>query len=133
MADLVHLKCFHERLNGSIISELAKHTPKGNLFLAKIDWLPMTAVLILVVWVVIFILGKLHKNISNIRGVSKTGSRTAWHAVVFVLCIICMYGSFSTRPLSRNTAAKKYNGSAVQLALTPPESFFTSLPVPSGK
>jgi hypothetical protein len=49
MADLVHLKCFHERLNGSIISELAKHTPKGNLFLGKIDWLPMTAVLVLVV------------------------------------------------------------------------------------
>jgi len=132
MADLVHLKCFHTRLNGAIISDLAKHTARGNLFLQKVDWIVMLATMAFVIWVVVFVMKKMHRYFSKTKHGPAKSRRTAWHVAVYLFFIIAIYGGFRLRPLSASTLTG-YNAEAVQLALTPFESFFGTMPQPSGK
>jgi len=128
MADLVHLKCFHTRLNGAIIPDLAKHTARGNLFLNKVDWLAMLAMMALITWVVVFLMKKSHRWISKLRGNPPKTSRTASHIAVYIICMIALYGGFRFRPLAAESVSRNYNAEAIQLALTPLESCLGTLP-----
>lgn len=128
MADIVHLKCFKARLNGSIIPELAKHTPKGSLFMSKIEWMPMLASMVVIVWLFLFLVNKAYKLIAKMRGTDRPGMRIGWQLVIFLCCGIFIYGGFRARPLSIGSALKSHNSAVVQLALTSFESVIATLP-----
>ncbi len=128
MADIAHLRCFGERLNGAIISDLAKNTNRGNYFIKKMEWFILLASSIVLVLVFILVTSKTHKLIAKARSTSNSSVRIFWNSFLFVFLVILIYGGFRTRPLSIDSVSKNYNKQALQFAITPFDSFFGSLP-----
>ncbi|CAN5426281.1 hypothetical protein BH10BAC3_BH10BAC3_26400 [soil metagenome] len=127
-ADIAYLRNFNQRLNSSIISDLAKNTEKGIVFKTKTEWLAITGTMIAVIVFFILLANKLHGFITNMKGSGNTGKRITWQVITIIVCVLAMYGSFTLKPLSVSTAASRLTAAQLALALNPFEALFNTLP-----
>lgn len=124
-ADLVSLLSGRTRLNAAFISEIFSMVP-GKLHWSKGPWVTMLVITGVMVWLFIIITGRLHAVISHSPGKGDKKTRVYWQALLFVVCVLLMYGRVGLSPLSAAGILKAENSPATQLALTPPESFWAT-------
>lgn len=126
--DIAYLRNFNERLNGSLISDLAKNTEKGMLYKNRTEWFAIVPGTVVIIVLCVYGWRKMHGVINDMKGTANFGKRLGWQVVLVLLCCVCIYGSFSLHPLTKRTAAQKLTPAQLTLALNPFESFFSTLP-----
>ncbi|MES2646794.1 MAG: hypothetical protein V4717_07975 [Bacteroidota bacterium] len=127
-ADIAYLRNFNQRLNGSIISDLAKNTLKGNVYKTKTDWAPIAIIIIAFTIMFIFLMNKMHGIINNLKGNANYVNRLWWQTILVLFCFLVIYGGFEKRPLTTSIAAKRLTPSQLALSLNPFESLLSTLP-----
>lgn len=128
-ADMVSLFVFKNRLNGTLISDLVKSTPKGLLYKQGAPWTIIFLSTIVASWLLLLIVKWQHTRI-NRRSVStdRKPIRVVWQIIALLLCIFFIYGTIGKRPLSTGLISGKLPVGSVQLSINPLESFFATLP-----
>jgi hypothetical protein len=127
-ADIAYLRNFNQRINGTIISDLAKSTPKGVVFKSKTEWLPIAVIMLAMIILYLFLMNKIHGVINNLKGNSNSVNRISWQIGLVLFCLIAIYGGFEKRPLTVNVAAARLTPSQLALALNPVESLVSTMP-----
>jgi hypothetical protein len=127
-ADIAYLRNFNQRLNGSLISDLAKNTEKGRVYKTKTEWLAITGTMFVVIVFFIFMANKLHGFITNMKGSGNTKKRISWQVITVMVCLLAMYGGVTLKPFSVKMAGSHLTAAQLALALNPIEALLSTLP-----
>lgn len=128
-ADFIYLLRFNRRLNGTLVSDLAKGTEKGGIYRHNIPWFALILVIAILLWLSFLFFRQAHKTISKSGGYDQKLVRIYWQSLVVIISCFLIYGRIGAPPLSESLASKQLSPVAAALAVTPPESFFTTLPI----
>lgn len=126
--DIGYLHSFGMRLQGTLIGDIAKGTEKWSVFKSKTPWMPLSVGIVVLVWLFVFLIDKLHKVINKSRTTDHRTVRSFWQIVMLLICIITIYGRLAMQPLSLTSLPGQLPAAVTQLAANPFESLLSSLP-----
>jgi hypothetical protein len=126
--DVGYLHSFGLRLQGSLVSDIAKGTEKWKAYNAGTAWIPLVAGMGVLAFAFIFLINKFHKSIGKSRGTDSHNVRRFWQISTVLICLILIHGRFAKQPLSFSLLSKRLPAGISRLSANPFESLYSSLP-----